>query len=363
MALAKADLTIGERYAGLVEDETLREAIWARIRAEYERTRELVLAVTGQARLLDRTPVLQRSIERRNPYVDPLSFIQVELLRRLRPGRRLRGARAADAADDQRHRGRPAKHRLTRVSRKSSRRPDAEGPMTTQAKHATRAGRLRALAITGATVLALLAATGTANATTKIVPDAGWQSFITGGGIDGASTAGPWTFTTTAVTKVTVTDAFCRGDEFRVLDKDVLLGDTSEVASDFPACPFELFFPPKRELTQRSRTQLQPRRFFWRPGTHAIEFENKALWSDTSSGTGAFFRVDSVAVTKNDCQQQRLDDLRQPVQEPGHLPHGRELTASLAHRGGPTRPAPSDRRALHVVAVRCQRGHRSKSER
>jgi phosphoenolpyruvate carboxylase len=84
MALAKADLTIGERYAELVEYETLRKAIWTPIRAEYERTRELVLAVTGQARLLDRTPVLQRSIERRNPYVDPLSFIQVELLRRLR---------------------------------------------------------------------------------------------------------------------------------------------------------------------------------------------------------------------------------------------------------------------------------------
>jgi phosphoenolpyruvate carboxylase len=84
MALAKADLTIGERYAELVEDETLRDAIWAPIRAEYERSRELVLAVTGQKRLLDRSPVLKRSIERRNPYVDPLSFIQVELLRRTR---------------------------------------------------------------------------------------------------------------------------------------------------------------------------------------------------------------------------------------------------------------------------------------
>jgi phosphoenolpyruvate carboxylase len=84
MALAKADLAIGASYAGLVEDEPLREEIWAWICAEYERTRALVLAVTGQARLLDRTPVLQRSIERRNPYVDPLSFIQVELLRRLR---------------------------------------------------------------------------------------------------------------------------------------------------------------------------------------------------------------------------------------------------------------------------------------
>jgi phosphoenolpyruvate carboxylase len=84
MALAKADLAIGERYVELVEDETLRDAIWASIRAEYERSRELVLAVTGQKRLLDRSPVLQRSIERRNPYVDPLSFIQVELLRRVR---------------------------------------------------------------------------------------------------------------------------------------------------------------------------------------------------------------------------------------------------------------------------------------
>ena len=77
-------MTIGERYAELVEDATLRDAIWSRIRSEYERAREQLLAVTGQTRLLDRTPVLQRSIERRNPYVDPLSFIQVELLRRLR---------------------------------------------------------------------------------------------------------------------------------------------------------------------------------------------------------------------------------------------------------------------------------------
>jgi phosphoenolpyruvate carboxylase len=78
MALAKADLAIGERYADLVEDVPSRAAIWEPIRAEYERTCELVLALTGQARLLDRVPVLQRSIERRNPYVDALSFIQVE---------------------------------------------------------------------------------------------------------------------------------------------------------------------------------------------------------------------------------------------------------------------------------------------
>jgi phosphoenolpyruvate carboxylase len=62
----------------------LRDRIWQRIEREYDLTRDLLLAVTKQQRLLDRDPVLQRSIERRNPYVDPLSFIQVELLRRFR---------------------------------------------------------------------------------------------------------------------------------------------------------------------------------------------------------------------------------------------------------------------------------------
>jgi hypothetical protein len=176
--------------------------------------------------------------------------------------------------------------------------------MTSHAKHANRTSRLRALAITGATVLALLAATGTANATTKIVPDAGWQSFITGGGIDGASTTGPWTFTTTGVAKLTVTDAFCHGDVFRVFDKDVLLGETSDVPSEFPACPFELFFPADaRADAAIADPAFSHGEFFVGPGAHAIEFENKALWSETSTGTGAFFRVDSVAVTKSDCKQ------------------------------------------------------------
>ena len=102
----------------------------------------------------------------------------------------------------------------------------------------------RLIATIGAVVLVALATSAVANATTKNTVDSGWQSFITGGGIDGASIAGPWVFTSTTVAKVTVTDAFCRGDEFRVYDKDVLLGDTSGVASEFPACPFELFFPP-----------------------------------------------------------------------------------------------------------------------
>jgi hypothetical protein len=163
--------------------------------------------------------------------------------------------------------------------------------------------RWRLIAIIGVTVLAGLATAAVANGTTKITVDSGWQSFITAGGIDGASTAGPWVFTSTTVAKITVTDAFCHGDEFRVYDKDVLLGDTSEVASEFPACPFELFFPA---LARADAALADPAFshgvFFVAPGTHAIEFENKALWSETSTGTGAFFRVDSVTVDTTDCK-------------------------------------------------------------
>lgn len=164
--------------------------------------------------------------------------------------------------------------------------------------------RWRFVAALGAAALAVAVTGSVASATTKITVDSGWQSFITGGGIDGASIAGPWVFTSTTVAKVTVTDAFCHGDEFRVYDKDVLLGETSEVASEFPACPFELFFPAiARADAALADPTFSQGVFFIAPGAHAIEFENKALWSDTSTGTGAFFRVDSITLDKNDCKK------------------------------------------------------------
>ncbi len=84
MALAKADMRVAAQYIELVEPVELRERIWTAITGEFDRTVRLLLDVTGQQALLDRDPVLQRSIARRNPYVDPLSFIQVELLERFR---------------------------------------------------------------------------------------------------------------------------------------------------------------------------------------------------------------------------------------------------------------------------------------
>ena len=84
MVLAKADMRIAERYAGLVKDEALRERIFPRIKAEYERTRTQLLAITGQRALLDRNPVMRRSITYRFPYLDPLNHLQVEMLHRYR---------------------------------------------------------------------------------------------------------------------------------------------------------------------------------------------------------------------------------------------------------------------------------------
>ncbi len=86
VGLAKADFSIARRYAGLVKDKALRERVFTMIQEEFERTKLMVLRVSGQTRLLEKNVVLARSIRLRNPYVDPLSLIQVDLLRRKRAG-------------------------------------------------------------------------------------------------------------------------------------------------------------------------------------------------------------------------------------------------------------------------------------
>jgi phosphoenolpyruvate carboxylase len=84
MALAKADFAIARLYASLVEDEALRNRVFSTLHAEFELTRHMVLAVLQQDALLQTNRVLEHSIRLRNPYVDPMSLIQVELLRRKR---------------------------------------------------------------------------------------------------------------------------------------------------------------------------------------------------------------------------------------------------------------------------------------
>jgi phosphoenolpyruvate carboxylase len=86
MALAKADRTIAIRYTQLWDQAEKRERIWGLLAAEFEQTQSELMLVRGSERLLDSEPVLQASIDRRNPFVDPLSFVQIELLSRLRRG-------------------------------------------------------------------------------------------------------------------------------------------------------------------------------------------------------------------------------------------------------------------------------------
>lgn len=86
LAMAKADFSIAHLYASLVDKAELRESVYQMLAEEFHRARRMILLLTGQQELLERNPVLSRSIRLRNPYVDPMSLIQVELLRKKRSG-------------------------------------------------------------------------------------------------------------------------------------------------------------------------------------------------------------------------------------------------------------------------------------
>ncbi len=82
--VAKADMGIAELYASLVEPESLREEFLGRIKSEHALSSDMIKSVTQQTILLENMTAIKTSIERRNPYVDPLNFLQVALLRELR---------------------------------------------------------------------------------------------------------------------------------------------------------------------------------------------------------------------------------------------------------------------------------------
>jgi phosphoenolpyruvate carboxylase len=94
MSLIKADLDIAALYTELVPDRELAKTIFERLRSEFNRTRDGLSAITGHAELMDGEPVIQRSTQLRNPYVDPLNYLQVEILRRLRALDKPEGAEA-----------------------------------------------------------------------------------------------------------------------------------------------------------------------------------------------------------------------------------------------------------------------------
>jgi len=84
LTMRKADMDIAAIYAELVEDARIRRRVFGQLAAEFARAEAALLAVTGQKQLLAHEPVLLKSVQLRNPYIDPLNYIQVEMLRRLR---------------------------------------------------------------------------------------------------------------------------------------------------------------------------------------------------------------------------------------------------------------------------------------
>ncbi|MET0280244.1 MAG: phosphoenolpyruvate carboxylase, partial [Steroidobacteraceae bacterium] len=86
MVLAKSDLAIARRYLTLVQDQEMAAHYFGRIESGWQATREVLLDITGQTRLLEKNPQLDASIRLRLPYIEPLNLLQVELLRRHRAG-------------------------------------------------------------------------------------------------------------------------------------------------------------------------------------------------------------------------------------------------------------------------------------
>ncbi len=84
MVLVKADMRIARQYAGLVVDERERRRLFSMIEAEFRRTEGAVLQITDQQSILERQPQLLASLRLRDPYIDPMSYLQVRLLRELR---------------------------------------------------------------------------------------------------------------------------------------------------------------------------------------------------------------------------------------------------------------------------------------
>jgi phosphoenolpyruvate carboxylase len=86
MTLAKSSFEIAEAYVSLVPASAEPRRFWDTLSAEHHRTVSAVLAIVEASVLLDRHPVVQRAIRLRNPYVDPMNAIQVDLLRSWRSG-------------------------------------------------------------------------------------------------------------------------------------------------------------------------------------------------------------------------------------------------------------------------------------
>jgi phosphoenolpyruvate carboxylase len=86
MVLAKSDMQIARHYLALVEDQVLGQEIFGRIESAWQITHDVLLDITGQSRLLEKSVALEASIRLRMPYIEPLNLLQVQLIGRHRAG-------------------------------------------------------------------------------------------------------------------------------------------------------------------------------------------------------------------------------------------------------------------------------------
>ena len=84
MIMSKADFDIAQLYSELTTPPSLGSEMFKQLHDRFENTKKTIITISKQRHILDNNPVLQRSITLRNPYVDPMSLMQVELLKRLR---------------------------------------------------------------------------------------------------------------------------------------------------------------------------------------------------------------------------------------------------------------------------------------
>ncbi|WP_163578878.1 phosphoenolpyruvate carboxylase [Gracilibacillus saliphilus] len=84
MALTKADIQTAQEYANMMQDEEISSRIFNDIKEEYRQTKDIVLTITGQEELLDNRQNIKESVRLRNPLVDPLNLLQVQLVSQLR---------------------------------------------------------------------------------------------------------------------------------------------------------------------------------------------------------------------------------------------------------------------------------------
>lgn len=131
---------------------------------------------------------------------------------------------------------------------------------------------------------------------------------------------------------MTVTDAYCHGDEFSVVDGHKRLSDTSPVTETLRNCSPRFYLSDiARADASMSDPTFSHGTFYLAPGSHSLNFVNKTIWNNTDPGSIAFFRLENHPADVRGLPGRWLEELRHPVQEPVAVPAGRHRDQAADH--------------------------------